>query len=179
MERSLLTLFAELASGGRTADVGCGPGQVTAFLHEQGLDVFGVDLSPGMIEQARTNFPGLHFELGSMAALEQPDSSLSGLVAWFSAIHVPDVQLPGVLAEFRRVLITGAPLLLAFQVGDGPKHVSRAWGSEIDLTIHRRTPQTVSAMLGEAGFHVLAATVFEPAGRPGAQAACVIADKLL
>jgi hypothetical protein len=35
--RSMLTLFAELAPG-RAADVGCGPGHVTAFLHKQGLD---------------------------------------------------------------------------------------------------------------------------------------------
>jgi SAM-dependent methyltransferase len=54
VKRSMLTLFAELASG-RTADVGCGPGHVTAFLSGQGLEVFGVDLSPGMVEQARAN----------------------------------------------------------------------------------------------------------------------------
>jgi len=39
-KRGLLTLCAELASG-RTADVGCGPGHVTAFLRGAGLDVFG------------------------------------------------------------------------------------------------------------------------------------------
>jgi SAM-dependent methyltransferase len=47
VKRSLLMLFVESASG-RTADVGCGPGHVTAFLRAQGLDVFGVDLSPGV-----------------------------------------------------------------------------------------------------------------------------------
>jgi trans-aconitate methyltransferase len=69
--RSMLTLFAELAPG-RAADVGCGPGHVTAFLHGQGLDVFGIDLSPGMVAQTRTNYPGLHFEVGSMTGLDHP-----------------------------------------------------------------------------------------------------------
>jgi SAM-dependent methyltransferase len=177
VERSLLTLFAELASG-RTADVGCGPGHVTAFLREQGLDVFGIDLSPGMVEQARANYPQLRFEVGSMTGLDHPDRSLSGLIAWFSTIHFPDQELPGVLAEFHRVLIAGAPLMLAFQVGDDPKHFAEAWGHEVDLTIHRRRPETVTTMLAEAGFHVLVTTVHEPVNtQPRKQRAYLIARK--
>jgi SAM-dependent methyltransferase len=167
--RSMLTLFAELAAGpaaGRAADVGCGPGHVTAFLHRQGLDVFGIDLSPGMVEQARTNYPGLHFEVGSMTGLDHPDGSLAGLNAWFSTIHIPDSALPGVLAEFRRVLAVGAPLMLAFQVGDGPQHFAEAWGYEVDLILHRRRPETVTAMLAEAGFHLLVTMVHESANTP-------------
>jgi SAM-dependent methyltransferase len=175
--RSMLTLFAELASG-RTADVGCGPGHVTAFLHGQGLDVFGIDLSPGMVEQARTNYPELHFEVGSMTGLDHPDGSLAGLNAWFSTIHIPDQELPGVLAEFHRVLVPGAPLMLAFQVGDDPQHFAEAWGYEVDLIIHRRRPETVTAMLTEAGFHLLVTTLHERTSTPPKkQGAFVIARK--
>jgi SAM-dependent methyltransferase len=178
VKRSMLMLFAELAPAGRVADVGSGPGQITAFLHGRGLDVFGVDLSPTMVEQARANFPGLHFEVGSMTALDQSDESLSGLNAWFSTIHLPDEILPQALAEFRRVLTPGAPLMLAFQVGDDPKHFAEAWGCEVDLTIHRRRPESVTAMLTETGFAVLVTTVHEPAvTEPRRQAAYMIAQK--
>lgn len=164
--RSHLTLFAELAlsadlASGRTADVGCGPGHVTAFLRGQGLDVFGIDLSPGMVEQARANYPELRFEIGSMTGLDVPDQSLSGLNAWYSTIHIPDRHFPGVLAEFHRVLAPGAPLSLAFQVGDDPKHFAEAWGYQVDLVIHRRRPETVAALLTEASFHVPVRTVHE------------------
>ncbi|MFG1924627.1 class I SAM-dependent DNA methyltransferase [Cryptosporangium sp. NPDC048952] len=175
VERSLLTLFAELASG-RTADVGSGPGQIAAFLHEQGLDVYGVDLSPRMVAQARAAYPHLHFEVGSMTRLSEPDGSLDGLNAWFSIIHIPDGDLPNVLAEFRRVLAPSAPLMLTFQVGDAPKHFTQAWGHDIDMTIHRRRPETVADMLTAAGLHVFMTTVFEPVGTPpGSQAATLIA----
>jgi SAM-dependent methyltransferase len=177
VKRSLLTLFAELALG-RTADVGCGPGHVTAFLRRQGLEVFGIDLSPGMVEQARANYPELHFEVGSMTGLDHPDRSLSGLNAWFSTIHIPDQELPAVLTEFHRVLIPGAPLMLAFQVGEGPEHFAEAWGHEVDLTIHRRRPETVTEMLTEAGFHVFVTAVHELAGpQPRKRGAYLIARK--
>jgi SAM-dependent methyltransferase len=39
--------------GGSVADVGCGPGRITAHLRQLGVDAFGIDLSPGMIEVAR------------------------------------------------------------------------------------------------------------------------------
>jgi ubiquinone/menaquinone biosynthesis C-methylase UbiE len=174
VQRGMLSIFAEPASGGRIADVGCGPGQITRYLHQLGLDVFGIDLSPGMIEQARTNFPQLDLEAGSMAEINRPDASLSGVIAWLSTIHLRDDQLPAVPAEFRRVLTAGAPVLMTFQVGDGPTHFDQQWGSQVDLTVHRRRPETVAAMLRGAGFHVVMSTVSEPAGRPGAQMACVI-----
>ncbi len=47
--RAMIGTFAELvrATGNlRAADVGCGPGHLTAMLHELGLDVFGLDLAP-------------------------------------------------------------------------------------------------------------------------------------
>jgi trans-aconitate methyltransferase len=62
--RAMLAAFAELvhaSGGGPVADLGCGPGHVTAHLDGLGLSVFGVDLSPGMVEVARRTYPGLRF----------------------------------------------------------------------------------------------------------------------
>jgi 2-polyprenyl-3-methyl-5-hydroxy-6-metoxy-1,4-benzoquinol methylase len=45
--RASLALFADqvrAAGGGPVADVGCGPGGVTAHLRKLGIDVFGIDL---------------------------------------------------------------------------------------------------------------------------------------
>ena len=90
--RAALALFAELvhvAGGGPVADVGCGPGQVTAHLHELGLDIFGIDLSPSMVDVARREHPELRFEVGSMTDLDLADASVAGLLAFWSLVHVP------------------------------------------------------------------------------------------
>jgi SAM-dependent methyltransferase len=165
VERGMLAAFAELvlASGaGPVADVGCGPGRMTAYLTGLGLSVFGIDLSPGMVEVARKTHPGLRFEEGSMLGLDLEDGSLGGLLAWYSTIHVPDDLLPAVFAEFHRVLAPGAHLQLAFQTGDEPLHLTEARGHEVALVFHRRQPAQVADLLTRAGLVPLAHTVREP-----------------
>jgi ubiquinone/menaquinone biosynthesis C-methylase UbiE len=166
LERAVLATFAELvttAGGGPVADIGCGTGRVTGHMHGLGVDVFGIDLSPGMLEIARRDHPGLRFDVGSMTALDVPDATLAGLMAHYSTIHIPDDLLPQVFAEFHRVLAPGGHALLAFQIGDEPLRLSDAWGHEISLTFHRRRPEQVSALLAAAGLPVHAHAVREPA----------------
>jgi SAM-dependent methyltransferase len=157
LERALLRGFAEIVRG-PVADIGCGPGRVTAFLHDLGLSVFGIDLSPGMIAAARRTHPTLRFEVGSMTSLDLEDGSLGGIVAWYSIIHIPDQHLPGVLAGFHRVLAPGGHLQLAFQVGDDVFHLDEARGHEVSLDFRRRRPEQVANLLTQAGFVVRAWT---------------------
>jgi trans-aconitate methyltransferase len=88
------------AGGGPVAGVGCGPGHVTAHLHELGVDAFGIDLSPVMVEVARRDHPGLRFGVGSMTDLNLADASVAGLLAWWSLIHVPDAAVPWFSSTF-------------------------------------------------------------------------------
>lgn len=164
--RSFLGAFAELVradGGGLVADVGCGPGQVTALLRREfGLDSYGVDLSPEMVALARRENPGVRFEVGDLRALDLTDGALAGLVSWFSFIHVPPAELDTVWAEFRRVLAPGGPLVLAFQVGDKPFHLDEAFGWSLDLDYQRWRPERLVERLSEAGFRVEAQLVSQP-----------------
>lgn len=165
LDRAMLAGFAELVrsgAAGPVADVGCGPGRVTAHLHGLGLPVFGVDLSPQMVAVARRAHPGLRFEVGSMLALDLPDAALGGVLAWYSTIHVPGERLPEVFAEFRRVLAPGGHLLLAFQAGDEVSHRTEAAGHAISLDFHLRRPDHVAELVGRAGLTVTARLLREP-----------------
>jgi SAM-dependent methyltransferase len=167
LDRAMLAGFAELvrAAGlGPVADIGCGTGRVTAHLNSLGLPVFGIDLSPQMVATARRSQPGLRFDVGSMLALDLPDGALGGVMAWYSTIHIPDDRLPGVFAEFGRVLAPGGLVLLAFQVGDETVHRADAVGHAISLDFHRRRPDRVAELLGEADLEVRARLVREPDG---------------
>jgi SAM-dependent methyltransferase len=166
-DRALLGLFAELvrADGtGPVADLGCGPGRITAHLRELGLDAFGVDLSPGMVAQARRRHPHLRFEVGTMGALDLPPASLAGVVAWYSVIHTPTDLVPALFAEFHRLLRPGGHLLVAFQAGDSPRHLDQAYGHVVSLVNHRRPVDLVAGLLAEAGLTVTTRVVREPEG---------------
>ncbi|MER5942191.1 class I SAM-dependent methyltransferase [Streptomyces sp. NPDC001928] len=182
LDRSLVTAFAELArehAPAPVADLGSGPGSVTAHLDALGTPVFGVDLSPRMVALARRAHPGLRFHVGSMTALDLPDETLGGILALYSVIHIPDDHLPATFAEFQRVLRPGAPVLLAFQSGDSEDrlHMSERFGQEIALDYYWRTPDTVIEHLGDAGLRLHARIVREPGGEEKRPRAFLLAEK--
>src|SRR5712692_11526498 len=80
LDRDWLARFAAAAgTPGPICDLGCGPGHVARYLHEQGAHVLGMDLSPRMIEQARQLNAGIEFRVGHMAALDVRDRGWSGI----------------------------------------------------------------------------------------------------
>ncbi len=160
VELSALSLFASVVDG-PVLEVGCGTGLATRELVRLGLDVSGVDLSPGMLAVARSSLPQLDFTVASMLALPQASDTFAGVVAFYSTIHVPDDLLPTALAELARVLRPGGHLLLGFQVGDEPLRMTSALGHEIALDFHRRQPAHMAALLAEAGVPVRVQTVRE------------------
>ncbi|MGF7229655.1 MAG: class I SAM-dependent methyltransferase [Candidatus Saccharibacteria bacterium] len=115
--RAMLNTFTELVHGNgnlRVADVGCGPGDLTALLRELGLDAFGLDLSPGMVEHARRANPTLQFEEARMEALPVESGTLGGILAHYSMIHTHPEELPAIFTEQARVLAPGGLILVSF-----------------------------------------------------------------
>ncbi|WP_112273147.1 class I SAM-dependent methyltransferase [Lentzea terrae] len=160
LERALLAAFADLVrAGGPVADIGCGPGHLTAHLHGLGLDAFGIDLSSEMISLARQAHPGLRFDEGSMTALDVEDGALGGILAFYSVIHTPPPQLPGVFAEFARVLQPGGHLLLGFFAGDDPQ--PQEFDHKVTLA-YRWSPDSLADLLRQAGLAEVARMVREP-----------------
>lgn len=148
-----------LLGGGPVAELGCGPGRVTAHLRDLGLDVFGVDLSPVMIDLARQTYPDLRFEVGSMDALELADEKLGGIASWYSLIHAPPRDIPAYLAEFRRVLAPGGHLLLAFFDSEGEPVT--AFDHAV-VTAYRWPIDALADLAQEAGFVEIGRMLREP-----------------
>ncbi|MEU1019334.1 methyltransferase domain-containing protein [Streptomyces sp. NPDC005898] len=164
LDRAALGVFAEVVRAGgrgRVADLGCGPGDITAHLAGLGLRVTGVDASPEMIRLARQAFPHLRFEVGSMAALDLADGTLDGVLARWSVIHTPPVELPVVLAEFHRVLAPGGHALVGFWASEGPSHPTQAFDHTV-APAHRWSPDHLAALLREAGLTEVARITREP-----------------
>ncbi|MFJ1961858.1 class I SAM-dependent DNA methyltransferase [Streptomyces massasporeus] len=167
LSRAMLAAFAELvqtAGRGPVADVGCGPGKVTAHLADLGLSAFGIDVSPRMIELARDAYPHLRFAVGSMTALDIDDHDLGGILAYYSTHHTPPELLPAVFGEFHRTLAPGGYLMLVCRVGER-EHRRRtlAYGDNpATFESYRLPADAISELLQQTGFAVTARLVEPP-----------------
>jgi SAM-dependent methyltransferase len=155
LDRELLDRFARTTTGrGEICDLGCGPGHVARYLHDAGASVFGLDLSPGMIEQARKLSPHIPFREGNMMALEIANDTLAGVVAFYAIVNIPRQSLPLVFQEIKRVLRPQGLLLLAFHVGDEVLHEDELWGQKISMDFLLFPTSAIKSDLESAGFTI-------------------------
>ncbi|MEU1534434.1 class I SAM-dependent methyltransferase [Streptomyces fagopyri] len=142
---------------GPVLDVGCGPGTVTAYLAERGLDVSGVDLSSGMIENARRLYPECRFSVASATDLDLEESSLGGVLGWWSLFNLPRDVLPQVLAMFARALKPGGHFITATHVGDEDLLRTEAYGGvPVRWTTHKWRPERLVDLVERAGLRPVA-----------------------
>lgn len=154
-DRMVLDNFAARTKGaGRVCELGCGPGHVARYLHDRGVDIFGIDLSPGMLEQARKLNPGLEFRQGNMLSLDVEDGSWAAIVSFYSIVHIPKADLPQVFREMSRALQPGGLLFLAFHLGEETLHEEDLWGHTVSLDLVLFWRKEVERYLTNAGFFI-------------------------
>ncbi len=155
LDRELLDRFAnQVQDLGTVCDLGCGPGHIAYYLHRRGVNVFGIDLSPKMVERARQLSPGIEFKRGDMRSLEAADDSWGGIAAFYSIIHIPRDEVTQVLRELRRVLRPGGICLLAFHVGQAVIHTDEWWGKKVSIDFVFFQRDEMKGYLRSAGFEI-------------------------
>jgi len=155
LDRQLLDRFAAtVRDRGPACDIGTGPGHVAQYLHQRGLQVTGIDLSPAMIQRAKALVPGVEFEQGNMQSLAAPDHAYAGLTAFYCLIHIPPESLTPTLLELRRVLQPAGTLLLAFHLGEGSLHLDEWWGQKVNLDFFLFRSDQMAGHLRAANFEI-------------------------
>jgi uncharacterized protein len=154
LDRWLLGRVVERSAGAPIVDIGCGPGQVTQYLASLGGNASGIDLSAGMIAEARRRVPALSFEQGDMRALRSPAGGWAAIVAFYSIIHLEPDELPAVFAGFLHALRPGGVLLVAAHAGDDRVHRDDWWGHAVSLDFVFQDPERLRASIDGAGFSV-------------------------
>jgi SAM-dependent methyltransferase len=155
-------LAREVGNLGSICDLGCGPGQIARYMHRQGVETLGVDLSPRMVAEAQRLNPDIHFHQGDMLSLPDADNSWGGIAAFYCILHIPREQVVDALREIKRLLKPGGVLLLTFHIGDEIKHLDEWWDRPVNLDFAFYQPSEMETWLKEAGYEVEETLVREP-----------------
>ena len=115
-DRHVIEPWAASISG-RILDLGAGTGRWAGHLAALGHDVEGLEPVDEFVEIARKAHPGVTFRHASFADLADIEERWSGVLAWYSLIHLSPDELPAVLSTLRAILDEGGSLLASFFAG--------------------------------------------------------------
>jgi len=155
LDRAMLAcLIEEATPGAPIADVGCGPGHISAWLVSRGVAAVGIDLSAAMAAVGRREYPEVEFRVGDFLQLPAADGEFGAVVALYSIIHLEPGELPRALEEIRRVLRPAGLVLVSFHVGTEVRHLAEWWGTDVDVDFRFLEMADVVDAMQRAGFSV-------------------------
>ena len=143
-------------------DVGCGPGHITKYVHDKGLNVFGVDISEKCVEVARRENPGVRFRVMDIADLDLDDESVDGIISFYSIIHTPKQFQPVLFREFNRVLKTGGRICVVVKKGDTEGYVDDLIGFKTKLYFTNFKEEEIRSYLEASKFRVISLETRHP-----------------
>jgi ubiquinone/menaquinone biosynthesis C-methylase UbiE len=109
----LSSFMHHLNPGSLVIDAGCAAGRDTKLLEQEGFQAIGIDISAGMIEQARERHPDLTFIQASMLRIPLGNNSVDGIWARASLVHMETKKdTVDALHELFRVLIPGGTIFI-------------------------------------------------------------------
>ncbi len=144
-----------LTKGSRVLDIGCGNGNFSKYISDQGFDCEGIDLSPKMLKIARERLPGIKFTLKDMRKLDYDAESFDGLLVAYSLIHIPSDQIVSTLQGFNKILESKGIVLLITQKGEPDKVVDEPLEEGRKIFINFFTKERLADFLNKAGFEVI------------------------
>ena len=101
----LVLTAADVKTDTKLLDVACGPGYVAGYAAKKGAIAIGVDFAPGMVAEAKKNFPNTKFQEADAEALVFEDNTFDVVICAFGLLHFADPDKA--ISESFRVLRPG------------------------------------------------------------------------
>lgn len=94
-----------LPSNPKILDVGCGAGRDTGLLTERGASAIGLDISKGLLKEAKKRHPHIEFVEANFLAIPFKENTFDGVWAHAALVHLETIdEVRKSLNEFYRVL---------------------------------------------------------------------------
>lgn len=114
MDASRARLATFLSRQPSVLDVGCAGGKTAAAIKHAGVgDVWGIDVSPYLLQAAAREYPQIRFVQASAEDTGFSDQRFDGIAACFLFHEIPPKYASLALKEFHRILKPGGRLAIA------------------------------------------------------------------
>jgi SAM-dependent methyltransferase len=113
----MYALLKQYFTPGLTADIGCGAGRDTAWLLENGFQAIGLDVSQGLLDEARAAYPGITFQQGSLPVLDGLQrGSYQNVLCETVIMHLEPASIGEAVSSLIALLLPGGTLYLSWRV---------------------------------------------------------------
>ncbi len=147
-----------LLKGAKVLDAGCGSGRDSDLLQSKGFDMIGMDISEGLIKEAKKAYPSIDFVVGDLLDLPFPDKNFEGIWAHASLVHLETQKdTEQAISEFYRVLKSQGVvhIFVKEQLTDKKTDVVSDKLSNHDRFFQYYTKDEINKMLLNVGFEIL------------------------
>ncbi len=120
--------FQKLLPRGKVIDIGCGTGRDAGLFKKDGYEYVGVDISTGMLSEARKLFSEADFRQMDLMKLDFPDGYFDGIWSFATYLHIPKAEINDALNEARRVIKIGGIGFIVIKKGSKEGYFDSDYG---------------------------------------------------
>ena len=153
-DNEFIDKFLSSLSGDKVLDAGCGVGDDCEYMDKKRFKACGIDLSEGMLREAKERYPQGKYIKADMTNIPCSDGFFDGILANCSLIHVPSELIRKALDEFKRVLKPTGKLLLILLEGEGEEMVEEPYRPGTFVYTKFYTAEEIEKLLIDHGFKV-------------------------
>ena len=149
-------------------DIGCGSGRDMAILIQYGIDIYGVDASPEMVQYAQEKYPELQakIDIGVLPNLGKPfGGEFDGVLCSAVLMHLPKEELFDAAFSIRNLMKEGGRLLVSMP-HDRPDIDEHCRDSKGRL-FNSVKPEYLQLLFERLGFSIIGKWKTEDSTRPG------------
>ena len=145
-------------------DAGCGAGRDSKIFYEKGAKVIGIDISEGLLAEARKRNPDIEFIYGDFRKLPFSEKMFDGVWSHASLVHFETIEdVRESLAEFHRVLKNKGKIFIYVKMQTGKEKTAIVADK---LSKHERffryyMPEEIEKLVADAGFKILKNKIHE------------------
>ena len=144
-------------------ELGCGPGEISNYFHQKGVNIIGIDKSVKMIEIAKKLNEKIEFKVDDVFQLKLESGKFDGIVAPYLIVNFSNKEVEKSIREMNRVLKSTGILLMSFHIGNNKKLKAKNFlGSAKSMIFILHKVDKIKRLIINNGFRITEVITREP-----------------